>query len=395
MERLPITPRDHWEDKVASAGLVYHSPAGEGPGSPQPDRPYWDESACYRFTGAEIDTLEAAGNTLQQMCLNAAQHIIDKRRYAELEIPASAIPAIEWAWENEPPAIYGRFDVAYNGDGPPKLLEYNADTPTSLLEAAVIQWAWLEEQFPNADQFNSIHEKLIAKWQDVAPYLSKPVYFAGLDNAEDQLTLAYLRDTAAQAGLTTQPLLMEEIGWNADRQAFVDPDERQIFSIFKLYPWEMMLTEEFGPAALEAYKDMRWIEPIWKMLLSNKGLLPVLWELYPNHELLLKSCFEGRTGNGLLRDYVRKPLHSREGANITVVRNGVTVAETEGPYAGSAIIQALAPEASFADNLRPGASRYPVVGLWMIDQECCGMGIRESSSLITDNLSSFVPHYFE
>jgi glutathionylspermidine synthase len=388
MERIPTTPRDHWQDKVAAAGLVYHSPAGEGM-----DRSYWDESACYRFTEAEIDTLEAAGNTLQGMCLDAAQHIIDKKRYAELDIPASAIPAIEWAWENEPPAIYGRFDVAYSGHGPPKLLEYNADTPTALLEAAVVQWAWLEEQHPNCDQFNSIHEKLIAKWQDVAPYLSKPVYFAGLDNTEDQLTLAYLRDTAEQAKLATQPILIDEIGWNPDRQAFVDAEERQIFSIFKLYPWEMMLAEEFGAAALETYKEMRWIEPIWKMLLSNKGLLPILWELYPRHELLLEAHFEGCASS--MRDYVRKPLHSREGANIILVRNGITVATTDGPYTGPGIIQALAPEAAYPDNLHPGDSRHPVVGLWMIDQECCGMGIRESSGLITDNLSSFVPHYFD
>ncbi len=390
MQRAPIAPRDDWQEKVASAGLVFHSPEGE-----DMDRPYWDESACYKFTTAEIDTLEAAGNTLQAMCLNAAQHIIERKRYAELDIPSEAIPAIEWAWENEPPAIYGRFDIAYNGQGPPKLLEYNADTPTSLLEAAVIQWAWLEEQHPNCDHFNSIHEKLIAKWQDVAGYLSKPVYFSGLDNAEDQLTLAYLRDTAQQAGLPTAQILMEDIGWNEVRQAFVDTDERQIFSIFKLYPWEMMLAEEFGPATINTYKEMRWIEPIWKTLLSNKGLLPILWELYPHHELLLEACFEGKVGNGTMQNYVRKPLHSREGANITIVRNGVTVETTGGPYTGPAIVQALAPDASFADNLVAGASRHPVLGLWMIDQECCGMGIRESGSLVTGNLSSFVPHYFE
>jgi glutathionylspermidine synthase len=326
------------------------------------------------------------------MCLEAAQHIIDRKRYAELEIPAAAIPAIEWAWENEPPAIYGRFDVVFNGSGPPKLLEYNADTPTSLLEASVIQWSWLEEQFPNCDQFNSIHERLIAKWQDIAPYLSKPVYFAGLDNPEDQLTLAYLCDTAQQAGLPTRSILMGDVGWNDGRQAFVDLDEQQIFSIFKLYPWEMMLAEEFGPAALDTYTAMRWIEPIWKMLLSNKGLLPILWELFPNHDLLLESHFE-RSGSGL-RDYARKPLHSREGANITLVRNGATIASSDGAYDGPAVLQALAPSTGFADNLKTGASRSPVLGLWMVDQQCCGLGIRESSGLITDNLSSFVPHYF-
>ncbi len=380
MQRIPLTPRTDWQQKVESAGLTFHSPEGM-------DRPYWDESAAYEFTAAEIDTLEAAGNTLQEMCLSAAKHVIDEKRYAELDIPAEAIAAIEWAWENEPPALYGRFDLSWAGASSghaPKLLEYNADTPTSLLEAAVIQWSWLEEQFPAADQFNSIHEKLIAKWKDIDPYLSKPIYFAGLDNAEDQLTLVYLRDTAQQAGLQTLQMFMEEIGWNDEQQAFLDPDEQHMFSIFKLYPWEAMVQEEFGIHAIDTYQSTRWIEPIWKMLLSNKGILPILWQLYPNHELLLEAHFDGPHD---LRDYVRKPIYSREGANITIVRDNATVAFTGGPYNGPQIYQALAPEAVLDQ-------RHPILGLWMIDQECCGLGIRESAGPITDNLSSFVPHTF-
>jgi glutathionylspermidine synthase len=93
-----------------------------------------------------------------------------------------------------------------------------------------------------------------------------------------------------------------------------------------------------------------------------------------------------------MRDFIRKPLHSREGANITVVRNGVATVSTDGPYDGARIIQAFAPEAVFHDTT--GQARFPVLGLWMIDQECGGMGIRESSGPVTDNLSSFVPHYF-
>ena len=380
MQRISLAPRDDWQQKVESAGLTFHSPEGM-------DRPYWDESSAYEFTAAEIDTLEAAGNTLQEMCLSAAEHVIKEKRYAELDIPAGAIPAIEWAWENEPPSLYGRFDLSWAGAASghaPKLLEYNADTPTSLLEAAVIQWSWLEEQFPNADQFNSIHERLIAKWKDIDPYLSKPVYFAGLDNAEDQLTLVYLRDTAQQAGIKTLQMFMEEIGWNNAQQAFVDPDEQHMFSIFKLYPWEAMVQEEFGIHAIETYQTTRWIEPIWKMLLSNKGILPILWQLYPNHDLLLEAHFDGPHN---LRSYVRKPIYSREGANIAFVRDNTTVAFTGGPYNGPQIYQALAPDAIFDQ-------RFPVLGLWMVDQECCGMGIRESAGPITDNLSSFVPHCF-
>ncbi len=392
MQRIPLTPRNNWQQKVESAGLTFHTPDAEGM-----DRPYWDESAAYQFTAAEIDTLEAAGNTLQEMCLAAAQHVIDEKRYTELDIPVEAIPAIEWAWENEPPALYGRFDLSWAGaqsGHAPKLLEYNADTPTSLLEAAVIQWSWLEELGTSLaskpDQFNSIHEKLIAKWKDIDPYLSKPIYFAGLDNPEDQLTLVYLRDTAQQAGLKTLQMFMHEIGWNDAQQAFVDPDEHDMFSIFKLYPWEAMVQEEFGIHAIDSYQSTRWIEPIWKMLLSNKGILPILWQLYPNHELLLEAHFD--TGSSTLRDYVRKPLFSREGANVTVVRNNATIASTEGPYQGHQIVQALAPEAVFPEKNR--SPRHPVLGLWMVDQECCGMGIRESGTPITDNLSSFLPHFF-
>jgi len=385
MQRIPLTPRDNWQQKVESVGLTFHTLEGGAP--------YWDESAAYQFTSAEIDTLEAAGYKLQEMCLAAAQHIIDKKRYAELDIPEFAIEAIEWAWNNEPPALYGRFDLSWAGaqsGSAPKLLEYNADTPTSLLEAAVVQWHWLKDMpstlvSSKPDQFNSIHEKLIAKWKDIDPYLSKPIYFAALDNPEDQLTITYLRDTAQQAGLDTLQMFMQEIGWNDSQQSFLDPDEHPMFSIFKLYPWEAMLQEEFGPHALATYQAVRWIEPIWKMLLSNKGILPILWQLYPNHELLLESHFDGP---GSMSNYVRKPLMSREGANITLVRDNATVVATPGPYNGKQIYQALAPAAVF-DN------RHTVLGLWMIDQDCCGMGVRESFSPITDNLSSFVPHFFK
>jgi glutathionylspermidine synthase len=385
MQRIPVTPRDNWQQKVESVGLTFHTLEN--------GTPYWDESAAYQFTAAEIDTLEAAGNKLQEMCLAAAQHIIDKKRYAELDIPDFAIEAIEWAWNNEPPALYGRFDLAWAGaqsGSAPKLLEYNADTPTSLLEAAVVQWHWLKDMpaslvSQKPDQFNSIHEKLIAKWKDIDPYLSKPIYFAALDNPEDQLTVTYLRDTAQQAGLDTLQMFLQEIGWNDAQQSFLDPDEHPMFSIFKLYPWEAMLQEEFGPHALATYTAVRWIEPIWKMLLSNKGILPILWQLYPNHELLLEAHFDSA---GAMKNYIHKPLMSREGANITLVRDNTTVVSTPGPYNGKQIYQALAPTAVF-DN------RHTVLGLWMIDQDCCGLGVRESFSPITDNLSSFVPHFFK
>ena len=366
MQRIPLTPRDNWQQKVESVGLTFHTLEN--------GTPYWDESAAYQFTAAEIDTLEAAGNKLQEMCLAAAQHIIDEKRYAELDIPEFAIEAIEWAWNNEPPALYGRFDISagpepQSGQRPqaprvqrrhPHLAPRSRRRPMELAQGH----AAAPLVSPKPDQFNSIHEKLIAKWKDIDPYLSKPIYFAALDNPEDQLTVTYLRDTAQQAGLDTRQMFMQEIGWNDDQQSFLDPDEHPMFSIFKLYPWEAMLQEEFGPHALATYTAVRWIEPIWKMLLSNKGILPILWQLYPNHELLLESHFDPP---GTMRDYIRKPLMSREGANITLVRDNATVVSTPAPTTANKSTRPSPPTAVF-DN------RHTVLGLWMIDQDCCGMG---------------------
>lgn len=410
MQRHSIAPREGWQKIVEQQGLTFHTPQEPAFHTPQEpafhapesapgvgnERPYWDESAFYEFTAAEIDRLEAAANMLQEMCLAAARKVIDEKRYEELEIPAEAVPMIEWAWEEEQPAIYGRFDVLFDGSGAPKLLEYNADTPTSLVEAAVIQWHWLKDVKPDADQFSSLHERLIAKWKDVDAYLSKPVYFASADFAEDRLTIAYLRDTAEQAGIKTRELLMSEIGWNERRGCFVDAGkyEDAIRSIFKLYPWESMMEEEFAEQCLRTYKEVRWMEPIWKMLLSNKGILPVLWELYPGHELLLEAKFvDGSSGWEPEAGWVRKPMHSREGANITMKLPDGRKIETAGEYTNRKMIdQRLGPEVRFPDSA--GKARWPVLGLWMIDQECGGMGIREDAGRVTGNFSSFVPHIF-
>ena len=61
------------------------------------------------------------------------------------------------------PSIYGRFDLRYDGAGPAKLLEYNADTPTTLLEASILQWNWLKDTHEGDDQWNSLHEKLVER----------------------------------------------------------------------------------------------------------------------------------------------------------------------------------------------------------------------------------------
>lgn len=374
MERIALTPRPGWQEKVEALGLHYHT---------IDNAPYWDESAAYRFSAAQIDTLEAASQELYDMALQAAQHVIDRRLFSRLQIPVAFEELIVRSWEADAPSLYGRFDLVYDGEHPPKLLEFNADTPTALLEASVVQWFWLKEVFPEADQFNSIHEKLIAGWSDWAGKTGGLMHFAATGaSREDCGNLDYLRDTAIQAGLDTFALDIGEIGWDAARGCFVDLEERPIRSLFKLYPWEWLLREDFGLHL--AHAGCRYLEPPWKMLLSNKGILAVLWELFAGHPNLLPTFFEAQRPAG---DVVRKPLYSREGANITVVRGGVETT-TPGSYGEEGFVwQAYSPLPCFTGN-------YPVIGSWIVNHEACGIGIREDRSEITTDASRFVPHFF-
>jgi glutathionylspermidine synthase len=394
MRRLTLTPRNEWQKKVEKIGLTFHTLAD--------GTPYWDESAYWQFTSREIDRLEAATAQLYELCLKAGDAILDHGRLKQMGIPESAWDAIRAAWNGEPPALYGRMDLAYDGDSI-KLLEFNADTPTGLLEAAVAQWYWLQDCFPGDDQWNSLHEKLIAKWKDLKDYVEQPVYFSDAGSDEDRMTTAYLGDTASQAGLRPRHIAMHEIGWDAKHLRFVDMDNHPMKTLFKLYPWEWLLAEPFGAHALETLppassleeygprKDRRqwgsllWIEPIWKMMWSNKALLAILWELNPAHELLLPAFLDGPRD---LKSYVRKPLLGREGAGIAVVREGTCVEGTlEGASAQGYVWQELAPMAA-------AAGKTAVLGSWLVDGEPAGMGIRESKGLVTNNTSCFVPHLF-
>jgi glutathionylspermidine synthase len=376
MRRIASSPRPNWQSKVEEAGLTWHTGT----------QAYWNESAFYEFTAKEVDTLEAATNELETMSLEAAQHIIDNKLYSKMGIPEAAVPLIESSWEAEPPSLYGRFDLAYDGTGPPKLLEYNADTPTSLLEAAVVQWYWLQDLFPKRDQFNSLHERLIALWKELTPYLTgRRIDFCSMDDAEDGMTVTYLLDTALQAGLEASLFPVAEVGWNG--HTFVGPEDRPLGSVFKLYPWEWLVHEEFGKHLGTAMTQ--WIEPPWKMLLSNKGLLPVLWKLFPRHPNLLQASFDTP---GLMMSWVKKPLLGREGANITLHQFGSDIV-TEGDYGEDGFIYQ-----EFA-GLKSFDKQYPIIGSWVIGHEpgntAAGMGIRESEGPITTNTSRFVPHLFE
>ncbi|MEU1948238.1 glutathionylspermidine synthase family protein [Streptomyces sp. NPDC020125] len=392
MKRHTIDPRPDWQSTVEEQGVIY-------PLTRYPDgslRPYWDESAYYAFSLPEVEALEEVVEELHRMSLAAAAHIVETGRFADLGIDdprLAGLIAESWHRRAEQPSVYGRFDLRYDGEsGPAKLLEYNADTPTSLVEAASAQWFWMEDRFPGADQWNSLHERLVDAWRTQAALLppGTPLYFAhsaGDELGEDLMTVAYLRETADQAGLSTEAISMEDIGWERLSGRFVDKRFRFIRSCFKLYPWEWLATDRFGPQVLDTLDNgggtgsTLWIEPAWKMLLSNKALLAVLWELFPDHPHLLPAYLDGPRELARANGYVAKPLLGREGAGVTVHPPGEEPVLRDEPCC----YQELAPLPDFDGN-------RVVLGTWVVEGEAAGLGIRESAGLVTDEYARFIPH---
>jgi len=376
--RLESNPgRSDWRQKVEEAGLTWHEADGA---------PYWTEDKHVALTLEAAETLEDAASELHALSLEACEQIVTRGWWERLAIPDAVVPLIEQSWQAGDFSLYGRFDLAWDGRGTPKLLEYNADTPTSLLEASVIQWQWLEANFPQSDQLNSIHEALVERWK----LLNDPmIHFAcDWEMLEDRQTIAYLAETAEQAGKTVELMDMPEIGYSEVLRRFTDLQERPIDRLFKLYPWEWMVEEEFFQYV--AVDRWRFLEPIWKMMLSNKGLLAVLWELNPHHPLLLPAFTsrEPLLNQGIQR-WVEKPFFGREGAGVSIMGYGGQIAAGKTGHLGEPLIYQ-----SHTDLFQADQTHF-VWGLWMIGDECRGLSARGDHSPVTGNFSRFYPHRIE
>jgi glutathionylspermidine synthase len=376
MERIPIKERTNWRDKMEEIGFTFHSADGA----------YWDEQACYVFSAEEVDRIEEATEEMHRLCLEAVGYVLEKGLCRKIGIPEKFVPLIRKSWQRRDRSLYGRFDFSFDKKGNLKLLEYNADTPTSLIETSIAQWIWLEEVFSDRDQFNSIHEKLLNGFQQIRKELPSetPFYFSCIrDDEEDRCNLEYLRDVALQAGLDARFIFIEDIGFSDQRRRFYDLEEKEIRFLFKLYPWEWMLQEAFGEKLL--LDSLRILEPPWKMILSSKGILPILWQIAPGHPHLLPAFFDASRGKS---PYVQKPLFSREGFNVTFHDAWGPSLHTGGPYGSEGFI------AQKTAELPCFAGRYAVIGSWIINGQPAGMGIREDETPITRDTSRFVPHYF-
>ena len=384
MRRVTIKPRRDWQQKAEAYGFRFHTMYGE---------PYWDESAYYQFSLQEVEQgIEDPTAELHQMCLAMVDKVVkDDELLRKFQIPQLHWQHIADSWHSKEDSLYSRLDLVYNGKGPAKLLENNADTPTSLYETGFWQWLWLEDMLQSgvvpshSDQFNSLQEKLINRFVQLKKkYSNFDLHLSCYkDTIEDRGTIQYLQDCASQAGVKNYFINVDDIGLG-ENGAFTDLDDQIIDWLFKLYPWEFMQREEYAEHIQSS--KCRMIEPIWKSLLANKAMLPMLWKMFPNHPNLLPAWFESDLHKIDVPRFVKKPLFSREGSNIEIIENGKVTDRADGPYGEEGFIyQAYVDMPKYNDS-------YMLIGSWLVDDQPAGMSIREDQSRITQDLSRFLPH---
>ncbi|WP_394175115.1 glutathionylspermidine synthase family protein [Thalassotalea litorea] len=384
MIRFPTPERPGWQEKAEQFGFHFHTMYGE---------PYWDESNYYQLTLTQVEhDLEQPTEDIHQLCLQAVERVLnDDELLARFQIPKPFWTWIKDSWRNQDPCLYARLDLAYNGTAPAKLYENNADTPTSLYESGFWQWLWLEDKvnrgdiLRSADQFNSLQEKLIHRFAQLrTQHPDDVLHFACCqDTEEDRGTVQYLQDCAEEAGIECKFVYIEDIG-HGEGDVFTDLDDQVITWMFKLYPWEFMLREDYAPLLLSA--KVKWLEPPWKAIVSNKAILPVLWEMFPDHKNLLPAYFTEQEARQHLSRYVKKPIFAREGANVSIFEDGKELVSSDGPYGEEGFIyQGYYPMPKFGDD-------YTLIGSWLVDEVASGLSIREDKALITQDLSRFIPH---
>ena len=348
----------------------------------------------------EANAYYEATNELYDMFAQAGQYVIDNDLFHELNIPFNLVEIIKESWENEVHwHLYSRFDLAGGIDGKPiKLIEFNADTPTSLFETAIIQWAMLKaNNLDEASQFNNLYEALkdnfkriitldsdIEKFEEHYAGLGWKILFSSISSSsEDINTTKLLQHIASEAGFNTDFEFIENVQFN-DEGIYKDDELFEFW--FKLIPWENIAIEESELALIltEIITNQKAIifNPAYTLMFQSKGFMKVLWDLYPNHPLLLETSFEPLVG----KKQVEKRCFGREGANVKIINSDGSIdVQTDGDYEGHKPIYQEYVE--FPKDISGNSYQAGVFYAY----EACGLGFRRGGKIL-NNMSKFVGH---
>jgi len=379
------------DEYLESIGFVWHT---------DEDNSSYVADEIVEITEDEANAFYEATNELYDMFCEAGEYVIENELFHDINIPFNLVEIIKESWEHDVHwHLYSRFDLAGGIDGKPiKLIEFNADTPTSLFETAVIQWALLKANgLDEASQFNNLYEALkdnfkriitldsdIEKFDEYYEKLGWKILFSSISSSsEDINTTKLLQHIASEAGFNTDFEYIDKVEF-ADEGIFANEQSFEFW--FKLIPWEDIAIDENELALLltQIIKEKKAIifNPAYTLMFQSKGFMKILWDLYPNHPLLLETSFEPLIG----KKQVEKKCFGREGANIKITNeDGSIDMETLGEYEGhKSVFQEYTQLPIDSNGLTYQAGVFYAY-------EACGLGFRRGDKIL-NNMSKFVGH---
>jgi len=348
-----------------------------------------------------------ATNELHAMFMDATHHVLqDDLLLAKFNFPPAIWPRLRRSWNNRRNhMITGRMDFSLSDRGL-KLYEYNADSASCYMECGKVQGKWAEHFgcTEGRSPGEHLHESLVHAWKKSG--VSNLLHIMQDNDLEESYHALYMQNAMQEAGIRCKVLKgFSGLAWD-EHGAVVDQDGEQITQVWKTWAWETALdqlreqcddddvlghqpsTEGVAtPRLVDVLlrKDVRVFEPLWTLIASNKAILSVLWNLYPNHPYLLNTQFE-LTDDLRGKDYVSKPIVGRCGANIAIVdRHHSVIKETTGQFeAQDQVYQEF-----FS---LPHIGDYNVqVSAFSVDGRFSGAGVRVDSSLILTSGSDLLP----
>jgi glutathionylspermidine synthase len=436
MKPIKIIRRPHWQRHIAENAYQVDALSDA-------QQQYWVESLpqpfAIQFECQEETAISAATETIWEMCVEFLDWFFTDlnpgdvdRRLAALQIRSAYWQAIKNSWDRTEPvedlSLCTRFDLAVTAEGQIKLLEINGDTPLLGAET-VYQWNWFVDYMHNhqhgkyplpidASQFNEFWDAIAGQWRRiVASYDLRQcgISFLVDENLEEDLEMAmqliqiltdevdpniytqivYLRGLKDERGREIQRGLgLDDDGY------FVDHVNARIPVLWKMYDWSDLQNDMANAGTTEALAnrletgEVKIVEPLWKQVLSNKGVLAMMWEQFKDsdyRQYLLATYLD--TDNSyestqlLLGMHVRKPMLGLEGV-ATSIESGFGSLEQKESFGYGAegfIVQEYI-------ELPAAFGYHYAIGSWAIDGEAAGIIIRGDTSKITGRHCLIIPH---
>jgi glutathionylspermidine synthase len=349
----------------------------------------------------QVVAYQEASEECLDLISRATKHVIEQSKYAELGFNSRVAKLVEYSWNHKGHLHFlGRLDFAGGLEGGGiKLLEYNGDTCSMMPESSALQFEQkMASGFAGNGQFNHIYQDIVKRFTellDANPDKHPSLLLSHMGHPEDRLNIDFLYAAANDAGFEVVDIsAIEQVVFSPDDGIFLEKDSGYVKYDFwyKMLPWEYTVNQE--PELYDLLEQIIMndlaivVNPPYSMIYQSKGLLKLLYDLYPDSPYLLPTYSNPVRLRG--RAFVEKPYFGLEGENIRIFdRNNEELESNTGDFGHNPMVyQEYVPlnKDSNENIYQAGVFHASTTN---------GLSFRRIDGLIIDEDAEFVGHVIE